>query len=284
MRLGVAGMMPRDARHVTDEHAARLKELGLLGVTCLLPDPMGCTRDEMERVRAVLGRAGVVPAQANASYERLVDPDDTLRAAGIRGLQAACRCAAWLRAATVYVRPGSLNRAGHWTPHPENTSAETLERLIASLTSVASVAEAEGVTLAIEGHVVSPLDTAARIKQVIDAVGSPALRHNVDPVNMIPSIPLAYRNRVVLDELFDTLGDVIVAAHIKDVVVEDRLVVHIAERPAGQGLLEMEHFLRRFEASCPDGWVLIEHIPDEAVPAAAEAMRAAAERAGLAWS
>lgn len=284
MRLGVAGMMPRDARQVTDEHAAGLKALGLFGVTCLLPDPVRCTRAEMERVRAVLGSAGVVPAQANATYERLVDPDQALRAAGIRGLQAACRCASWLRAATVYVRPGSLNRAGHWTPHPENTSAETLERLVASLVQVAGVAEAGGVTLAIEGHVVSPLDTAARIKQVIDAVGSPALRFNVDPVNMIPSIPLAYRNRVVVDELFDVLGDEVAAAHIKDVVVEDRLVVHIAERPAGQGLLDMGHFLRRFEASCPDGWVLIEHIPDDAVPAAAAAMRAAADQAGLTWT
>lgn len=277
-------MMPRDARQVTDEHAARLRELGLLGVTCLLPEPEGCTREQMERVRAILGRAGVVPAQANAQYERLVDPDDRLRAAGIKGLQAACRCAAWLQAATVYVRPGSLNRAGHWTPHPENTSAATLERLVDSLRRVAGVAEEAQVTLAIEGHVVSPLDTAARVKQVIDAVGSPALRFNVDPVNFIPSIPLAYRNRVVLDDLFDTLGDKVAAAHIKDVVVEDRLVVHIAERPAGQGLLDMEHFLRRYEASCPDGWVLIEHIPDDAVPAAAAAMRAAADRAGLAWS
>jgi len=276
--------MPRDARQVTDEHAARLKQLGLLGVTCLLPQPETCTRQEMEHVRAVLGRAGVVAAQANAQYERLIDPDDRLRAAGIKGLQAACRCAAWLRADSVYVRPGSLNRAGHWTPHPENTSAETIERLVASLEQVVVVAEEERVTLAIEGHVVSTLDTAARVKLVLDAVGSPALRVNVDPVNFIPSIPLAFNNRAIIDDLFDTLGDHVVAAHIKDVVVEDRLVVHIAERPAGQGLLDMEYFLRRFEQTCPDGWVLIEHIPDEAVPDAAAAMRAAAGRAGLAWS
>jgi sugar phosphate isomerase/epimerase len=276
--------MPRDAREVTPAHAVRLRELGLLGVTCLLPEPGACTREQMERVRGVLGVEGVVPAQANATYERLIDPDDDLRSAGIAGLQAACRCARWLGAPTLYVRPGSISRAGHWAPHPRNTHPQTIARLVRSLQRVAQVAEDEGVMLAIEGHAVSTLETAARVRSVIDAVSSPSLCFNMDPVNFVSSIPVAYQNRLLIDELFDALGDKTVAAHAKDVRVEDRLVVHIAECAPGEGLLAMEHFLTRFQQSCPDGWVLIEHVPDDAVPAAAQAMRAAAERAGLSWS
>jgi sugar phosphate isomerase/epimerase len=284
MRLGVAGLMPRDARDVTPAHAARLRELGLFGVTCLLPDPSDCTREQMERVRQVLLAEGVVPAQANASYERLIDPDDDLRGAGIAGLQAACRCTAWLQAPTLYVRPGSISRAGHWAPHPLNTHPETIARLVRSLQIVARVAEEEGVTLAIEGHAVSTLETAARVRSVIDAVGSPSLLFNIDPVNFVSSIPVAYQNRALIDDLYDALDGKIAAAHAKDVRVEDRLVVHIAECAPGEGILDMEHFLTRFQRSCPDGWVLIEHLPDAQVPAAARAMRAAAERAGVTWA
>lgn len=284
MRLGVNGLMPRDARNVTPEDAVRLTRLGLFGVTCLLPDPESCTREEMARVRSLLGAAGVVPAQANATYERLVDPEHDLRLRGIRALQAACRCAAWLGAASVYVRPGSLNRAGHWTPHPRNTAPDTVDRLVASLREVAHVAEAEGVPLAIEGHAVSPLPTAATVREVIDRVGSPMLQFNMDPVNFVTSIPAAYENGALIDELFDVLGDRVISAHAKDVRVEDRLVVHIAECPPGEGILDMARFLRRFEGARPDGWVLIEHLRDELVPAAAEAMRLAARRAEIAWS
>jgi sugar phosphate isomerase/epimerase len=74
-----------------------------------------------------------------------------------------------------------------------------------------------------------------------------------------------------------------VAAHAKDVTVADRLVLHIDETVPGRGLLDLEHFLRRFEQSCPEGYVLIEHLRAEDVPEARDALLRAAERAGLRW-
>ena len=138
-------------------------------------------------------------------------------------------------------------------------------------------------TLALEGHVVSSLDTPERLREVFEAVGSPALRHNVDPVNLIGGLPDAYDTTAFLGRLFAVLGPYIVAAHAKDLRVENRLVLHLEECVIGEGLLDQATFLDLFEATCPNGYVMIEHLPDGKVPAAKRALDAAAERAGLIW-
>lgn len=275
--------MPADLREVDAVRAQAISRLGFTGVSCVLRDPFAYTRDDLARVRAVLADAGVRVAQANARYPDLIHPDPAERAAGLRALRQACQAGRWLEAATVYVRPGSLNPAGSWTPHPENTHPRTVARLITSLKEATAAAEDLGVVLALEGHVVSTLDTPERLREVIEAVGSPALRHNVDPVNMIATLRDAYDSTAFLGRLFGLLGPSIVAAHAKDLWVEDRLVLHLAECPIGEGLLDQATFLQLFEAACPDGYVMIEHLPDEQVPAAKRALDAAAAAASLAW-
>ena len=283
MRCGVVGLLPADLREVNADHARRLRDLGFTGVSCVLRDPFAYTQAELERVRLTLAEAGVRVAQANARYPDLIHPDAAQRAAGVRALRQACVAAGWLEAATVYVRPGSRNPAGSWTPHPENTAPRTLAVLVAGLKEVAAAAADLGVTLALEGHVVSSLETPERLREVLEAVGSPALGHNVDPVNMIGSLRDAYDTTSFLGRLFGVLGPFIVAAHAKDLRVEDRLVLHLAECPLGEGVLDQETFLQLFAAHCPDGYVLIEHLRDEQIPAAKQALDAAAARAGLAW-
>lgn len=282
MKLGVAGLMPADARQVDAATARRLQDAGFTGVSCFFPDPAAATAAELERLRATLAAAGVCVAQVNARYECLVNPDEARRRDGVATLRAAVRVARALAGETLYVRPGGLNPAGPWLPHPENHLPATIDRLVRSMREVAPAAEEAGVRLVIEGHVLSPLDTPARVREVIDRVASPALGFNVDPVNFVGGLADAYDSVALLDRLFDTLGDVTWAAHVKDFVVEDRLVLHIDETVPGRGRLDLAHFFRRFEAVAPDGWMLIEHLPDDLIPEARDACRAAASRAGLA--
>lgn len=283
MRSGVVGLMPADLRALSPEQARAIRALGFTGVSCVLSDPFAYSQVDLTRVRETLAEAGLAVAQANARYPDLIHPDASQRAAGLAALRRACEAARWLKAATVYVRPGSLNRAGSWTPHPENTHPRTIARLIASLTQAAAAAADLGVVLALEGHVISSLDTAERLREVFEAVGSPALRHNVDPVNMIGTLRDTYDSTAFLNRLFAVLGPYIVAAHAKDIRPQNRLVLHLEECPIGEGLLDQVTFLRLFEAVCPEGYVMIEHLPDEQVPAAKRALDAAAARAGLSW-
>jgi sugar phosphate isomerase/epimerase len=283
VRSGVVGLMPPAVGAITAATADRLRALGFSGVTVQVPDPLEARRDEYERAGAILRDGGITVAQANPRYEMLVQADDERRALGIRELQAACRCAAWLRAGTVYVRPGSLNPAGPWTPSPGNTSLRTLLRLVDALRQVVPAAEAVGIPLALEGGSTSPLDTPERVRDVIEAVDSPALRFNADPVNFVGSLDELYDTTTLIDRLFDCCGRYTVCGHAKDITFDNALPVRLRECPLGTGLLDHAAYLRRFEQSCPDGFLLIEHLPDEQIPAAKGALDRFVEQAGLTW-
>jgi sugar phosphate isomerase/epimerase len=283
MYLATTGLVPANILEIDDETARRLAAAGFAGCSCFFPDPAAPTERELVRLRDTLRRAGVGVAQVNARYETLVNPDETRRRQGIATMQRAVEVCRILQGDNLYVRPGSLNPGGHWWPHPDNHSAATLDRLADSLRQIARHAEDAGVVLAIEGHTVSPLDTPQRVREIIDRVSSSALKFNMDPVNFVSCVQEVYHTRRVLDGLFDTLGDVSWAVHAKDVAIEDRHVVHISEVVMGRGHMDLGYMLQRFEAVRPDGYVIVEHLPDELIPEARDALLAAGERVGIRW-
>ena len=203
VKVGVIGLMPREAAEVTPATAARLRDLGFERRALDTGAAAGGGRGALRHVRDVLATGGVRVAQAVPRNQDLVCPDDARRRQGVTELQRACRAARLLEAATLYVRPGSLNPAGPWTPHQENTRLTTLERLVAGLREVARAAEDEGVTLALEGAAVSPLDTPERVRDVVEAVDSPALRFNADPVNFVRGLDDLYHTASLVHRLFD---------------------------------------------------------------------------------
>jgi len=281
VKLGVAGLLGDGSA----EAARNVREMGFSAASWHLRDlDLAEDQEALLRVRDVMEEEELELCQLLPPlYPSLVHPDAGIREAGVEALARVVRAAVVLGAGSVYVRPGSLNDAGPWTPHPLNHAPETRARLVESLRALVPHAEEAGIPLAIEGHVVSPLHTPAVVREVLDAVGSPMLRFNADPVNFIGTLDQAYDSGALLDELFDLLGDVIVMAHAKDVTVGERLVVHIEECLPGQGFLDQETFLRRFEACCPRGVVLIEHLPPERVPEARRALLEFAARAGLSF-
>lgn len=278
------GLLPGDPSRIAEEHARRVRAHGFTGASISLADPAGVQDEALDRARAILAAQGVRVAQSNANYPGLVNADPQLRAEGIRLAQAACRAARRLDAVYQLIRPGSVNPNGHWRPHRDNHTAETRDRLVDSLRQVCRAAEDEGVTIGLECHVISPLDSAARVREVIDAVGSPALRYNADPVNFVSSFKDAYDTTTLLEKIFSTLGPYVVSAHVKDVCLGERLVIHIDECAPGEGIFDLLTFMKLYEENNPDGYALIEHLPDAKISAAKAALDAVLDEAGIAWN
>lgn len=283
MRLATTGLLPGDLRTLEAAHVQGLRAAGFVGCCCRFADFAAPTEAELVRIRDIIAGEGVGIAQVNGQYEGLVNPDEARRRAGIATFRQAIQVCATLEGDNLYVRPGSINSGGHWWPHPENHAPATIDRLVDSLKQVTPVAEDAGVILTIEGHVLSPLDSAAKVREVIDRVGSPMLKFNVDPVNFVRGLADVYNPRPLLDELYETLGDVAWAVHAKDVDIEDRLVMHITEVVIGRGRMDVGYYLQRFEAVKPDGYVIIEHLPDDLIPEARDAVLTASQAAGIVW-
>ena len=265
MKIGVAGYLPSDWRKIDVAATRRVVNAGFSGGQVFINKPLETDPADVARVKQAFDEAGLVVAQTNGWYECLINPDDAVRAEGIKGLQALIHIGRQLDTRFVYVRPGSINPNGHWWPHRDNHLPKTFDRLVDSMKKVSAFAQSEGVTLGIEGHVVSTLDTTQRVRDLFDAVGSPALKFNMDPVNFIGTVPDVYDTARILNEIYDVLGKDLIAAHAKDCMILDEHVLHIVEVVPCSGTMNYEVFMRRWEECCPEGYFLIEHLPDEKV-------------------
>lgn len=286
MILGVAGLVRGNWRTIDRATLERARDLEFKTVQIRVDDPNAGSDDEIKRVADLYEEFGFPMAQSVGNYGGgLCSANDDERAATVRFLEDMVRFSAKLGCPNTYFRPGSMNSSGAWLPHPENRSEEVFDRLIDSGKQACKVAESEGVELAIEGGVVSPLYSAQRVRDLIDAVGSPVLKFNMDPVNFVGSIEQAYGNTELLNEFYNLLPDRILGAHAKDFTLVESLLPKFEESIIGQpeSMLDQATFLEGMQRVCPDAHILIEHLPDDKVPLAAEGMRREAREAGIEW-
>ena len=166
------------------------------------------------------------------------------------------------------IRPTSMSPNGAWSPHRDNYLPETEDRLVKSLSEIAQACEVHGLPMALECHVTTTLNSPQKVRQVIERIGSPWVKVNIDVVNFVGDFATAYDTTTLLHELFATLGKYAAAMHIKDVTVGDDLVVHIDEDVPGRGLLDFDTLFREFEAALPNGYGMVEHLTEAQIPEA----------------
>lgn len=275
MRLGVTGMIPGDFSQIDHYLIRKIAELGFTGVGAHLSgDPAKLSDAVIQQTRAVLSDHGIQLVQFWGHYPSIITPDETARRAAVRVVQEIVRCGGALGAAMVGVRPTSMHASHPWWPHADNYLPATEDRLVRSLTEIAQACETHGIPIALECHVTTTLDSAQSVRRIIERTASPWVKMNMDPINFIPDIRTAYNTTAMINELFDVLGPYVASAHVKDVYVEDRHVVHVSETIPGAGIFDFDTFFRRFEACLPDGYAFIEHLPEAQIPQATAFVRA----------
>ena len=261
MRLCLDSFVPPLDR-ITVGTANWIRELGFEVIGVDLEPAVSVDRDGCARVRALLEAEGVSIGQAWSVGTPLVRPDAAESEANLRTLQDRIPLAAALGCRVLLTEAGGMHPANPWFPHPENHGEEALARLVAALKEVASFAADHGVTIAPEMSLMTILSTVDRAKTLMEEVGHPGAGINFDPANILGPLSL-YRSGDFIDDAFDRLGSHIVNVHAKDAAARAvPLIVHLEERPAGQGVLDYERLLRR-AASLPE-WtcVVVEHLTD----------------------
>ncbi len=280
MRLGVVGMCS-DFRTLNQEEIEAIQKLQFTGVSYHFASsniPL-VSPNEIMRCRDLLDKAQLDLVQFGIIYgECLFDPRLSVREAAVKAVNCGMPVAKELGAFYYLFRPGSLNPDGAWTSHRDNHLFESMERLIETLKPIAENAEREALTLVMETHAVSIMDSPETCKHVVERVGSDRLRIVLDFVNHFQTLRQVYESKARLNHIFDVMGPIAPMAHIKDIRVENGLVLHLNEEVPGVGELDLSVALKRFDALYPDGYGLIEHLPLEKIPLAnANVRRIAAE-------
>lgn len=266
IELGVATpAVPRDPRELDDRFGKWARDLGIT----VLGTHLGPTPEDVlplaDEVRERLAGWGLTIVQATGYNPILVGEDPSRHAADLERLTRAFAVARRLGSPMVLTGCGSHHPTHHYGPHPRNHAPETRERIVEFLRLAAPRAEDAGIILALECHMITALDTPAHIREVVDAVGSPNLKVNFDPVNLLDGVDAVFESGARMAAMLDVLDDRYHwTAHAKDVLIEPRLALHLEETVCGDGVLDWPAYLRCAERlGTPErpAVVLVEHMP-----------------------
>ena len=283
MRLGVVGLCG-DFRTLTSEEIENIKALEFTGLSFHFrsAEVPSVPQDACTRCAEMLESAKLDLVQFGITYEEcLFHPDVAVREAAIASVQRGMATAISLGALHYLFRPGSLNPDGAWTSHRDNYLPESMERLIETLKPIAEHAEQQELTLVMETHAVSIMDSPETCREIVEQVGSERLRIVMDFVNHFQTLRQVYDSEDRLNHIFDVMGPVAPMAHIKDISVQNGLVLHLNEEVPGEGELALGVALKRFDALYPNGYGLIEHLPTEKIPLANTNVRRIAAENGV---
>ncbi|MBK8028368.1 MAG: sugar phosphate isomerase/epimerase [Chloroflexi bacterium] len=269
MKIGLLGLIMSDFSDVNYDKLRFAADLGFHGIGAHLTVPASTISDETAaRVKEVFANQRMPFLQLWGPYPCIITPDETVRRAGVEGARDLIRLAAKMGVPESGVRPTSLSPRGEWWPHADNYKPETEDRLVRSLCEILETAEEYDITVVLETHVTTTLNTPETIRRVIERTGSKRLKLNLDPCNFVGDLQTAFNLPPMLQHLFDVLGDYIATVHLKDFLLEDRFVVHITETVIGTGLMDFDTILRLVHQTKPDAYVVIEHLPISLIPLA----------------
>jgi sugar phosphate isomerase/epimerase len=256
--------------------------LGVRVLTTHFRPPPEVVATQAGRVRSVLAEHGLSIVQATGYNPQFTHPDDGVLSAELDRLHAAFDTARLLGSEMIISGCGSRHAAHFYGPHPENHLPATRERLISSLRRVVPWAQDAGVILALECHVTTALDTPEHIREVLQAVDSPWVRANFDPVNLLGDFARVWHNAEAMRHMWQTLGACYAkSAHIKDVVTDADFVVHISEAAPGHGYLDLDAYFEVVAQLGEDTAVIVEHLPADQSLEAITYVKHAAEQRGF---
>jgi sugar phosphate isomerase/epimerase len=283
VELGIATpAVPREPDALDDAFCRWAAGLGVGPLGTHLADPERLAAGLAREVRARLADHGLRIVQATAYNPNMVQPDPDERRASLDRLALAFRVARDLGCPMVLSGCGSLHPSRFYGPHPDNHAPATRERLISFLREAAPRAEDAGIVLALECHLLTTLESPARIREIVAAVDSPWVKVNFDPVNLLGSPDAAFASGAEMERQHATLAPYYhTTAHAKDVALGDDLVLHIEERPCGEGVLDWGAYLRVADRLGAPASLLIEHFPAETVGPSLALLRGTAAEVGV---
>ena len=261
MRLCLDSFVP-PLNRITKGTASWIRDLGFSVVGVDLEQSLAVDRDAAGKVRDILDGEGIAIGQVWSVGTPLVRPDPGESAVHLQVLRDRLPLAAALGCRVLLTEAGGMHPANPWYPHPENHGAETLGRLAGALKEIAPFAADLGICVAPEMSLMTILSSVGRVVALVEEIDHPGLGVNFDPANILDPLSL-YASGDFIDDAFDRLGARIVNVHAKDSAAREvQSIVHLEERPAGQGVLDYSRLLHRASALPEWTCVVVEHLTD----------------------
>lgn len=275
LRLGVYLDTPSDD---AEEIARAYVDAGYSAAVC---PPVSL--DQPERIRAIreaFTRYDVMLSEIGV-WNNMLDPDPVQRAANVEANIRKLALADELGVVCCVNIAGSFNPTRWDGPHPRNLSGEAFELTVQNVRQIIDAVKPRRTCYCLETMPWVIPDSPDSYLRLIEAVDRPMFGVHLDPVNLINCPSRYYHNAALLRECFSKLGPWIVSCHGKDILMRDRLTVHLDEVRPGLGALDYEVFLQELSRLPGDVPLILEHLGPGEYPLARQYVVGVAAQIGL---
>lgn len=216
---------------------------------------------DVEAFRRAAERAGIVIAEVGA-WSNPLSRDDAVRR------EAFNLCCRRLALADAIGARCCVNIAGSrgakWDgPCAEDLTAETFDLIVETVQRIIDEVRPTRTFYALEPMPWMYPDSPDSYLELIKAVDRRRFAVHLDPVNLVSSPQRYFGNGALIRECFRTLGPYVRSCHAKDVLLSDRLTVHLDEVRPGLGGLDYRAYLRELDKLDADLPLMLEHLSAE---------------------
>lgn len=244
-----------------EEWISALKELNYSAAYC--PVQPGASSEEIGRYKNAAQRANIVIAEVGA-WSNPIDPDETKRKAALEKCIKSLQLADEIGANCCVNISGSRNPEKWAGPHPENLTPETFGLIVETTRKIIDAVKPKNTFFALETMPWAYPDSVESYEKLIKAIDRERFGVHLDPVNLVVSPQVYYKNGEMISEAFKKLGPFIKSCHAKDILLlDDELTPHLPEVRAGLGNLNYTIFLKEL-SKLKNIPLMLEHLNTEA--------------------
>lgn len=161
-----------------------------------------------------------------------------------------------------------VNIAGSYSeqwdgPHKDNLTPYAFDEIVRTTQTIIDRVNPKHTAYSLEPMPWMYPNTADSYLDLIKAIDRKGFAAHLDPVNIICSPELYYKNSDVLREWFDKLGPHIRSCHAKDIRLSGKLTVHLDECRPGTGELDYRTYLECMSKLDDNVCLMLEHMTEE---------------------
>lgn len=243
-----------------EEWIKALNELNYKAAYC--PVNPGAGSEEIKGYKDAAQKANIVIAEVGA-WSNPIDPDDAKSKAAIEKCVKSLQLADEIGAKCCVNISGSRNPEKWAGPHKDNLTPATFDLIVETTRKIIDTVNPKNTFYALETMPWSYPDSVDSYEKLIKAIDRKQFGVHFDPVNLVISPQVYYKNGEMISEAIKKLGPHIKSCHAKDILLlEDELTPHLPEVRAGLGNLNYTVFLKELEKlqNIP---LMLEHLNSE---------------------
>ena len=283
MRLCYNDSFGGPLRNLNPEEAKTLYDIGFR-VAGVNSGDAEATDADINRAKNIISDAGLIPGPFGAGRSTF-HPDPVICREMKKGIAKVLRIAGKLGCPTIRISAGSMHPTNRWMHHPENHTQKAMDLFVENTRELVPIAEDNACAICPETTKFTIINGVERMIEFVDRLDSDYVKIVFDPVNHMTS-DRVYNSGIYMKTAIAALGDRIGVIHVKDVMVQDKLLVtHIDETDMGTGVLDHEALIKASAQLEPWKTFSFEHIRSrKLIKPAYDYIQSVANRIGHTWS